>query len=53
MTNNVKREQLRDYRAIRGAREVKFGNNERASIKGYGVITNGLFTVKRVAYVEG
>lgn len=48
-----KREQLRDFCAIDGAGEVKFGNNERASIKGYGVITNGQFTVKRVMYVEG
>jgi len=32
---------------------VIFGNNERAEVKGYGEITNGYFTVKRVAYVEG
>lgn len=44
-----KKEKLRDFHEIKNVDEVKFGNNERALIKGYGVILNGQFIVKRVA----
>jgi len=30
-----------------------FGNNQMATMKGYGKITNGKITVKKVAYVMG
>lgn len=32
---------------------VKFGNNNKFKVKGYGKVTNGKFTVNQVAYVEG
>ena len=38
---------------IKGAGYVIFGNNDLAEIKGYGKITNGDFTINKVAYVEG
>ena len=48
-----RKEQLRDFRKLKDGGRVKFGNNHTAEIKGYGQITNGEFTIKRVAYVEG
>ena len=32
---------------------MKYGNNETGEIKGYGIITNGNFIIRKVAYVEG
>ncbi|KAL4582285.1 hypothetical protein LXL04_006830 [Taraxacum kok-saghyz] len=48
-----RKEQLRDFRKLKDGGRVNFGNNHTAEIKGYGQITNGEFTIKRVAYVEG
>ncbi|KAL4564910.1 hypothetical protein LXL04_028986 [Taraxacum kok-saghyz] len=48
-----RKEQLRDFRNLKDGGRVKFGNNHTAEIKGYGKITNGEFTINRVAYVEG
>ena len=48
-----RKENLRDYRSLENARVVKFGNNHKCQVKGYGKVTNGNFTVNRVAYVEG
>ena len=48
-----RKENLRDYRSWENDGEVKFGNNQKCNIKGYGKVTNGKFTVNRVAYVEG
>ena len=48
-----KLEYLKDFRGLQGAGYVKFGNNDLAEIKGYGKITNGDFTINKVAYVEG
>ena len=48
-----KKEHLRDYRKLKHASVVRFGNNEPAIIKGYGNISNGSFTVRKVAYVKG
>ncbi|XP_023752546.1 uncharacterized protein LOC111900907 [Lactuca sativa] len=48
-----KKENLRDFRSLKNAGVVKFGNNQKCQVKGYGKITNGQFTVNRVAYVEG
>ncbi|TLX67722.1 hypothetical protein E9993_23260, partial [Labilibacter sediminis] len=48
-----KKEYLRDYRTINAGGYVTFGNNSNGLIKGYGSITNGSFTIKNVAYVEG
>ncbi|KAI3680401.1 hypothetical protein L2E82_50388 [Cichorium intybus] len=48
-----KKEYLRDYRNLDDAGNVRFGNNETCPIRGYGKITNGQFTISRVAFVEG
>ncbi|KAI3515988.1 hypothetical protein L1887_14895 [Cichorium endivia] len=48
-----KREYLRDYRTLDDAGNVPFGNNETCPIRGYDKITNGQFTINRVAFVEG
>ncbi|KAJ9544101.1 hypothetical protein OSB04_023808 [Centaurea solstitialis] len=43
---------LSDYRDERGP-SVTFGGNGRGQTRGYGTLTNGVTTFKRVAYVEG
>ncbi|KAI3790994.1 hypothetical protein L2E82_04492 [Cichorium intybus] len=48
-----RKEYLRDYRNLDDAGNVRFGNNETCLIRGYGKITNGQFTINRVAFVEG
>ena len=48
-----KKENLRDFRSLENGGVVKFGNNHKCKVKGYGKITNGTFTVNRVAFVEG
>ncbi|KAI3740497.1 hypothetical protein L2E82_30955 [Cichorium intybus] len=48
-----RKEYLRDYRNLDDAGNVRFGNNETCPIRGYGKITNGQFTINRVAFVEG
>ncbi|KAI3751914.1 hypothetical protein L2E82_23008 [Cichorium intybus] len=44
---------LRDYREVNHLGYVTFGNDANGIIKGYKVLTNGNFTVQRVAYVLG
>ena len=48
-----RKEELREYRSLANGGNVKFGNNSFGTIKGYGMITNGDFTIRKVAYVEG
>ncbi|KAI3767811.1 hypothetical protein L2E82_18230 [Cichorium intybus] len=48
-----KKEYLKDYMTLDDAGNVRFGNNETCPIRGYGKITNGQFTISRVAFVEG
>ncbi|XP_052622677.1 uncharacterized protein LOC111903599 [Lactuca sativa] len=48
-----KKENLKDFRSLKNAGVVKFGNNQKCQAKGYGKITNGQSTVNRVAYVKG
>ncbi|KAJ9557303.1 hypothetical protein OSB04_011917 [Centaurea solstitialis] len=43
---------LTNYREERGS-AVTFGGNGRGQTRGYGTLTNGVTTFKRVAYVEG
>ncbi|KAJ9541354.1 hypothetical protein OSB04_027860 [Centaurea solstitialis] len=43
---------LSDYRDERGP-AVTFGGNGKGQTRGYGTLTNGVTTFKRVAYVEG
>ena len=45
-----KLEYLKDFCGLQGAGYVKFGNKDLAEIKGYGKITNGDFTINKVAY---
>nr|KAJ0223056.1 hypothetical protein LSAT_V11C200087080 [Lactuca sativa] len=47
------KENLRDLRKLENAGVVKFGNNHKCKVKGYGKVMNGKFTVNRVAYVDG
>ncbi|KAI3523763.1 hypothetical protein L1887_02147 [Cichorium endivia] len=44
---------LRDYREVSFGGYVTFGNDANGIIKGYGVLTNGNFTIQKVAYVLG
>ncbi|KAI3510737.1 hypothetical protein L1887_17870 [Cichorium endivia] len=44
-------ELLRDYREVNFGGYVTFGNDANDIIKGYGVLTNGNFTIQKVAYV--
>ncbi|KAI3510729.1 hypothetical protein L1887_17862 [Cichorium endivia] len=44
---------LRDYREVNHRGYEKFENDANGIIKGYGVLTNGNFTIQRVAYVLG
>ena len=43
---------LKDFRPLNGGR-VFFGNNDYAYIRGYGTLTNGHLTIRKVAFVEG
>ena len=47
-----RKEELREYRSLANGGNVKFGNNSFGTIKGYGMITNGDFTIRKVAYVQ-
>ncbi|KAI3494495.1 hypothetical protein L1887_40743 [Cichorium endivia] len=44
---------LRDYREVNFGGYVTFENDANGIIKGYGVLTNGNFTIQKVAYVLG
>ncbi|KAL7603227.1 uncharacterized protein LOC111890346 [Lactuca sativa] len=46
-------EELREYRELKDGGVVKFDNNALGEIKGYDMITNGKFSIRKVAYVEG
>ena len=48
-----RKEELREFRSLQNGGNVKFGNNSYGTIKGYGMITNGDFTIRKVSYVEG
>ena len=48
-----KKENLHDYRSLDNDGVVKFDNNRKCYVKGYGKVTNRKFTVNRVAYVKG
>lgn len=47
-----RKENLCDYQTLENVGVVKFRNNHKCHVRGYGKITNGNFTVNRVAYVE-
>ncbi|KAI3740016.1 hypothetical protein L2E82_30432 [Cichorium intybus] len=48
-----RREELQEYRSLRNGGIIHYGNNATGEIKGYGMITNGKLTIRKVAYVEG
>ncbi|XP_052627222.1 uncharacterized protein LOC128133731 [Lactuca sativa] len=48
-----RREELKEYRSLKDGDRVKFGNNAVEEIKSCGMITNGEFSIQKVAYVEG
>ena len=48
-----RKEELREYRDLKNGGLVKFGNNVIGEIKGYGMITNGDFLIRKATYVEG
>ncbi|KAL4582121.1 hypothetical protein LXL04_006662 [Taraxacum kok-saghyz] len=50
MTGNL--HYLRDFKPTQTDQDVTFGNNMTTKIKGYGNITNGNFTKKKVAFVD-
>lgn len=37
---------------MKDATRVKYGNNATGEIKGYGIITNAEFSIRKVAYLE-
>ena len=48
-----RKEELREFRALKVGGRVKYGNNSLGEINGYGMITNGEIFICKVAYVEG
>ncbi|KAI3515898.1 hypothetical protein L1887_14803 [Cichorium endivia] len=48
-----RKEELREYRSLTNGGKVSYGNNATGKIKGYGMITNGEISIRKVAYVEG
>ncbi|XP_023756124.1 uncharacterized protein LOC111904606 [Lactuca sativa] len=46
-------EYLCDFKAVTNGGHVTFGNDANITIQGYGVLTNGNFSIQRVTYVEG
>ncbi|KAI3700157.1 hypothetical protein L2E82_44776 [Cichorium intybus] len=48
-----RREELREYRSLRNGGRIRYGNNATGEIKGYGMITNGELSIRKVAYMEG
>ncbi|KAI3505861.1 hypothetical protein L1887_28170 [Cichorium endivia] len=48
-----RKEELREYRSLPNGGRVSYGNNAIGKIKGYGMITNGEISIRKVAYVEG
>lgn len=47
------KENVRDFQSLDNVGVVNFGNNKKCKVKGYGKVTNRMFTVNWVAYVEG
>ena len=48
-----RKEEVREFRALKDGGYVKYGNNSFGTIKGYEMIINGDFSIRKVAYVEG
>ena len=48
-----RREERKEFWSLKDGGCVKYGNNSYSTIKGYGMITNREFTIRKMAYVEG
>ncbi|XP_023738669.1 uncharacterized protein LOC111886644 [Lactuca sativa] len=48
-----RKEELMEFQSLQDGGCVKYGNNSFGTIKGYDMITNGDFSIRKVAYVEG
>ena len=48
-----RREELWEFQALKDDGCINYGNKSYGTIKGYGMITNGDFSIRKVAYVEG
>ena len=48
-----RREELREFRSLKDRGKVKYENNATGKFKGYGMITNVEFSIRKVAYVKG
>ena len=48
-----RKEELREFRSLKDGGIVKYGKNSYGTIKRCGMITNGDFSIRKVAYVEG
>ena len=48
-----RKEESREFTTLKDGGRVKFGNNSVGEVKGYRMITNGEFSMRKVAYVEG
>ncbi|XP_023728925.1 uncharacterized protein LOC111876606 [Lactuca sativa] len=48
-----RKEELREFKALKDSGNVKYGNNSFGRIKGYGMIKNGYLSICKVPYVEG
>ena len=48
-----RKDELREYRALKDGGSIKYVNNSLGRIKGCRMITNGEFSIRKVAYVEG
>lgn len=48
-----RKSELREYQGLKDGGKGKFRSNATGEIKGYGIITNGDLTIRKVAYVEG
>ena len=44
---------LREFKDTAPGSYVTFGNNMKSEVKGHGNISNGNFTIKKVAYIDG
>ncbi|XP_023734319.1 uncharacterized protein LOC111882200 [Lactuca sativa] len=48
-----RKEEQREFGSLKDGGSMKYGNNSYGTIKGYGMRTNGDFSIRKVAYVEG
>ena len=47
-----RKDELKEYKEVKNGGLMNFGNSALGKIKGHGMITNGKFSIRKVAYVE-